>query len=120
MNLGFLPHVGLVILDVDKRAYVAERKSSGTFHFVQPAGEEHPAVHDGKVQVGDLACICPGGMFHGTCWATDAAKEFERELAEDIAWGLKPSSMADGLPENERSSEQSNPVSATPAEPVPA
>lgn len=82
---------GLLILDHDRRLYAIRRRTTERYHVIQPAEPQDRLVEDGKIQVGEFCCTCPGGRYRAHCWALDEAHAFEHDMALAAFWDVEGS-----------------------------
>lgn len=74
---------GVAIWDRDARVYIVQRESQPGVHVVQPADPADARVRDGSLAPGSLVCSCPGGTYHGRCWAIEAVTRHEEATRWD-------------------------------------
>ncbi len=73
---------GLVVLDEDRRTYMAISRDGSYYHLIQAADAEHPLVRDQLARVGQLVCSCPGGRFRAQCYRLAQANAHEASIRE--------------------------------------
>ena len=90
----------LYILDGEHRLYVGLSRDGSYLHVVSPAQVEQRDLESGEITrgVGQLACSCRGGVYHGRCYRVEAAEAFEAGDADRLA---APAWMRDIAPETE-------------------
>ena len=83
----------LVILDAGRRLYAGLSRDGSYWHVVSPSQVDSIDA-DGNVTrpAGQLACICKGFVFRGSCYRTQQAAAFEAGDADRLA---APSWMRD-------------------------
>ena len=79
---------GLFIFDAERRTYLALNRAGDAYHLIRPADAEDPLVRDGRVEVGDLICTCPGGRYGRGCYRLEEARAWESEQQRecDVDW----------------------------------
>jgi hypothetical protein len=77
----------LHILSVEHRLYVGLARDGSYLHVIAPRRADVQDA-DGIVvhAIGELACNCAGGIFHGSCYRLRQAEAYEQGDAVEEAW----------------------------------
>ena len=77
----------LHILSTEHRLYVGLARDGSYLHVISPSRADVQDA-DGIVvhAIGELACNCAGGIFHGSCYRLRQAEAYEAGDAIEEAW----------------------------------
>lgn len=80
---------GLVVLDAERRTYMALSRDETYWHLIRPLRADDPAVtaENATARAGDLTCCCPGGAFRGNCYRLEQARAYELAQADGDWFG---------------------------------
>jgi hypothetical protein len=77
----------LHILSIEYRLYIGLSRDGSYLHVIAPR-QADVQDSDGIVvhAIGELACTCAGGTFHGSCYRLRQAEAYEKGDAIEEAW----------------------------------